>query len=51
MRSVEITLAVVSGVCGLAVVAYTFAGMPRQAAVAGGVGLFLCNAIWLMRLS
>ena len=50
MKALEITLAVMSGVCGLALAAYTAAGMPRQAAIVGGVGLFLCNIIWLLRL-
>lgn len=50
MKLLEVFLAVTSGACGLSTVAYTFADMPRQAAVAGGVGLFLCNVIWLMRL-
>jgi hypothetical protein len=50
MHAAEITLAVISGFSGLMMAVYTAAGKTKEAAIIGGVGLFLCNVIWVLRL-
>ena len=46
----EIALAILSGLCGLLSALLAAAKCPRSAAVLGGIGLFLCNVIWMLRL-
>lgn len=50
MADLEMTLAVLSGLCGLGASACVVKHMPATAAFLGGAGLFLCNVIWVLRL-
>ena len=50
VKTAEIILAFLSGVLGITAAWFSAQNMPRQAAAIGGIGLFLCNVIWLLRL-
>jgi hypothetical protein len=51
LHDLEIALAVISGVCGLAASACVVRRLPDPAAFLAGIGLFLCNVIWVLRLA
>lgn len=48
---IELVLAIVSGLCGLLTAVFVLAGYGKLAAFTGGIGLFLCNVVWVMRLT
>ena len=48
---VELGLAIASGILGLFACLLGALGLSRQAAVIGGIGLALCNVVWVMRLT
>ena len=50
MVNVELTIAVLSGLSGLGASVCVVKKMPATAGLLGGVGLFLCNVVWVMRL-
>ena len=50
MKAAEIVLAAISACCGIAASLLAVKDKTRAAAYIGGLGLFLCNVIWLMRL-
>jgi hypothetical protein len=50
MVDLELALAVLSGLCGLAASVCVVRHHPAAAAFLGGVGLFVCNVVWLLRL-
>ena len=50
MKTLEIILAIVSGVLGMVSSWCALQNKPRHAIVIGGIGLFLCNVIWLLRI-
>jgi hypothetical protein len=50
VKTAEIILAVISGMLGGIAALYSLQNKPRHAAVIGGIGLLLCNIVWLLRL-
>jgi hypothetical protein len=50
MVDLELALAVLSGLCGLAASVCVVRRHPAAAGFLGGVGLFVCNVVWLLRL-
>ena len=46
----EVTLAIVSGMLGMTASVYALQNKSRHAAVIGGLGLLICNIVWLLRL-
>ena len=50
LKAVEITLAVVSGLCGAGTAVLAGMRRPVAAAMTGGIGLLVCNVIWVLRL-
>ena len=50
LKSLEITLAVISGLCGAGTAVLAGMRRPVAAAVTGGIGLAVCNVIWVLRL-
>ena len=50
VKTLEIILAIVSGVLGMVSSWCALQNKPRHAIVIGGTGLFLCNVIWLLRI-
>lgn len=50
MTTVELIIAAVSGLLGLAATACVIRGRDRLAGILGGIGLFLCNVVWILRL-
>jgi len=51
MIDAELALAVLSGLCGLGASECVVNKLPAMAALLGGIGLFLCNVIWVLRLT
>jgi hypothetical protein len=49
--TVELVLAIVSGLCGMAAAILVLMGYENAAAFTGGIGLALCNVIWILRLT
>ena len=50
LKSLEITLAILSGLCGASTAVLAGMRRPVAAAVTGGIGLAVCNVIWVLRL-
>ena len=51
MKAAELILAVISGLCGLTAAGCVVKGWDKAAGILGGIGLFLCNAVWILRLT
>lgn len=51
MKAAELVLAVISGILGLIASYCAVQNKPRQAAAIGGIGLLLCNIVWVLRLT
>ena len=47
----ELVIAIASGLCGLLSAILVVIGYQKPAAVIAGFGLFLCNVVWVMRLT
>ena len=50
LKALEITLAVASGLCGAGTAVLAGMRRPVAAAITGGIGLAVCNVIWVLRL-
>ena len=50
MQILELFLASASGLCGLLAAFFVSRGEDKIAGIFGGVGLFLCNVVWILRL-
>ena len=51
MKFIELILAAISGLCGLIAAGCVVKGWDKAAGIPGGIGLFLCNAVWILRLT
>jgi hypothetical protein len=49
--NVELGLAIASGLLGLLAALLGVLGLAKEAAFIGGMGLVLCNVVWVMRLT
>jgi hypothetical protein len=50
MKALELGLAIASGICGFIAALYGVYGNAQRAATIGGLGLVLCDALWVIRI-